>query len=43
MVRSKQRTKRRRFYDLQTIPNCKQNATENEVVTQKLYVQVPKN
>ena len=35
MVRSKQKTKRRRFRGNRFTNNTKQNATENKIVTQK--------
>ena len=36
MVRSKQRTKRRRFHGRKFLNNTNQNVTENEVVTQQI-------
>ena len=36
MVRSKQRTKRRRFHGNRFTNNTKQNVTENKVVTQQV-------
>ena len=36
MVRSKQRTKRRRFHGNRFTNNTKQNVTENKVVTQQI-------
>ena len=36
MVRSKQRTKRKRFHGNRFSNNTKQNVTENEVVTQQI-------
>ena len=36
MVRSKQRTKRRRFHGNRFTSNTKQNVTENKVVTQQI-------